>query len=153
MSFVTRSAAGRTSPHAADNAASRRTRHWRPTAPRAWSPPHADPKLKSARRYTNRSAAERRPALIARGDTEEGFPAERTLREIRKRRNDRLKRIQKGKPLKKTDGTEAIVAHVKEVREQVRNDAETRVFAMEPKAKVALGDDVRGGKNQDGRPR
>ena len=91
--------------------------------------------------------------MIARGDSEEGLPAERTLREIRKRRNDRLKRIQKGKPLKKTDGTEAIVAHVKEVREQVRNDAETREIAMDPKAKVALGDDVRGGKNQDGRPR
>jgi Rhodopirellula transposase DDE domain len=55
--------------------------------------------------------------------------------------------------LKKTDGTDAIFAHVKEMREQVRNDAEALEIAMDTKAKVALGEYVRGGKNPDGRPR
>jgi transposase len=111
---------------------------------------HADPELKSARRYTNLSAAEVRHALIHRGYSAEELPAERTLRDILNRMNYRLKRIQKGKPLKKTDETDAIFAHVKQVREQVRNDAETLEISMDTKAKVALGEYVRGGKNQDG---
>ena len=39
--------------------------------------------------------------------------------------NYRLKRIQKGKPLKKTKETDAIFANVKQVKEQVRDDPET----------------------------
>jgi transposase len=111
---------------------------------------HADPELKSARRDTNLSAAEVRQALIHRGYSAEELPAERTMRDILNRMNYRLKRIQKGKPLKRTDETDAIFAHVKEVREQVRNDAETLEISMDTKAKVALGDYVRGGKNQNG---
>jgi hypothetical protein len=114
---------------------------------------HADPELKSSRRYTNLSAAEVRAALIAKGYPEEGLPAERTLRDILNRMNYRLKRIQKGKPLKKTDATDAIFANVKQVRGQVRDEPETLEISMDTKAKVALGDYVRGGKNQDGRPR
>ncbi len=48
---------------------------------------YADPELKSARRYTNLSAAEVRDALIAKGYSEEGLPAERTLRDILNRMN------------------------------------------------------------------
>jgi hypothetical protein len=114
---------------------------------------HADPELKSSRRYTNLSAAEGRAAWIAKSYPEEGVPAERTLRDILNRRNDRLKRIQKGKPLKKTDETDAIFAHVKQVRGQVWDEPETLEISRNTKAKVALGDDVRGEKNQDGRPR
>ncbi len=110
---------------------------------------HADPELKSARRYTNLSAAEVRDALIAKGYSEEELPAERTLRDILNRMNYRLKRIQKGKPLKKTDATDAIFANVKQVQEQVRNDPEALEISMDTKAKVALGEYVRGGKNQD----
>ena len=39
--------------------------------------------------------------------------------------NYRLKRIQKGKPLKKTKETDAIFANVKEVQQQARSDPET----------------------------
>ena len=63
--------------------------------------------------------------------------------------NYRLKRLQKGKPLKKAEETEAIFANVKEVQNQVRNDPETLEISMDTKAKVAVGDYVRGGKNQD----
>src|SRR5512135_1971115 len=114
---------------------------------------HADPELKSSRRYTNLSAAEVRHALITKGYSEEDLPAERTMRDILNRMNYRLKRIQKGKPLKKTDETDAIFAHVKEVREQVRDDAETLEISMDTKAKVGLGEYARGGKNQDRCPR
>jgi transposase len=63
---------------------------------------HTDPELKTERRYTNLSAAEVRQALLDRGYAPEGVPSERTMRDILNRMNYRLKRIQKGKPLKKT---------------------------------------------------
>ncbi len=66
---------------------------------------HADPELKSSRRYTNLSAAEVRQALIDKGHPEGSLPAERTMRDILNRMNYRLKRPQKGKPLKKTEPT------------------------------------------------
>jgi hypothetical protein len=110
---------------------------------------HADPELKSARRYTNLSAAEVRAALIEKGYSAGELPAERTMRDILNRMNYRLKRIQKGKPLKKTKPTDAIFANIKEVRDQVRDDPETLEISMDTKAKVALGDYARGGKNPD----
>ena len=118
---------------------------------RAIAEPHsyADPSLKSSRRYTNLSAAEVLEALIARGHPEADLPAERTMRNILNRMNYRLKRIRKGKPLKKTDQTDAIFANVKAVREEARDDPETLEISMDTKAKVALGEYVRGGKNPD----
>ena len=118
---------------------------------RAIVEPHtyADPGLKSARRYTNLSAAEVRAALIVRGHAEEDLPSERTMRDILNRMNYRLKRIQKGKPLKKTPETDAIFANVKRVRDEVRDDPEALEISMDAKAKVALGDYVRGGKGAD----
>jgi hypothetical protein len=110
---------------------------------------HADPELKSSRRYTNLSAAEVRAALIARGYPQPELPSERTMRDILNRMNYRLKRIQKGKPLKKTQQTDAIFANVKQVREQARSDPEALEISMDTKAKVALGDYARGGKNPD----
>ena len=122
---------------------------------RAIVEPHTqtDPELKSARRYTNLSAAEVRDALIQKGYPKEELPSERTLRDILNRMNYRLKRIQKGKPLKKTPQTDAIFANVEAVRQQARDDPEALEISMDAKAKVALGDYVRGGKNPDRRRR
>ena len=109
----------------------------------------ADPELKSSRRYTNLSAKEVREALLAKGYSKKEVPAERTLRDILNRMNYRLKRIQKGKPLKKTEDTDAIFANVAAVKAEVRGDPETLEISMDTKAKVALGDYSRGGKNQN----
>src|SRR3954453_9504767 len=118
---------------------------------RAIVEPHtyADPGLKSARRYTNLSAAEVRDALVQKGYPKEALPSERTMRDILNRMNYRLKRIQKGKPLKKTKETDAIFANVKQVKAQMRDDPEALEISVDTKAKVALGDYARGGKNQD----
>lgn len=114
--------------------------------------PHtqADPELKSERRYTNLSARE----LLERLQTEKGYvdddlPSERTMRDILNRMGYRLKRIQKGKPLKKTAETDAIFANVKAVREQVKNDPGTLEVSVDTKAKVNEGEYARGGKNAD----
>jgi Rhodopirellula transposase DDE domain len=119
---------------------------------RAIVEPHtyADPGLRSARRYTNLSAAEVRAALSARGHAEEGLPCERTMRDILNRMNYRLKRIQKGKPLKKVPETDAIFANVKRVRGEAPDDPGTLEISMDAKAKVALGDYVRGEKARPG---
>lgn len=114
---------------------------------------YADPELKSSRRYTNLSAAEVRRALIERGHAEADLPGERTMRDILNRMNYRLKRIRKGKPLKKTEETDAIFANLNAVREEVKDDPETLEISMDTKAKVSLGEYVRGGKNPDRRPR
>lgn len=119
---------------------------------RAIVEPHtqADPELKSSRQYTNLTAAELREALIAQGYAAEALPKERTLRDILNRMNYRLKRIQKGKPLKKTQDTDALFANVKAVRNAARNDPETLEISIDTKAKVGLGDYARGGKKSDG---
>jgi hypothetical protein len=119
---------------------------------RAIVEPHtqADPELKSARRYTNLSAAEVRQALIDKGYAAQSLPKERTLRDILNRMNYRLKRIQKGKPLKKTKETDAIFANVQAVRQEVRDDPQTLEISIDTKAKLPVGDYVRGGKKSDG---
>jgi hypothetical protein len=118
--------------------------------------PHTqtDPELKSDRRYSNLSAAEVRQALIAQKHyREEDLPAERTIRDILNRMNYRLKRIQKGKPLKKLPQTDAIFANIDKVKSECRGDPQTLEISMDTKAKVALGDYSRGGKNPDQRGR
>ncbi len=110
---------------------------------------HADPELKSSRRSSNLSAAEVRAALIEKGHPRGELPGERTMRDILNRMNYRLKRLRKGKPLRKTEQTDAIFANVRAVREEVRDDPTTLEISMDTKAKVALGDYVRGGKNPD----
>ncbi|MHC5542380.1 ISAzo13-like element transposase-related protein, partial [Singulisphaera rosea] len=94
-----------------------------------------------------------RRALLERGHAEADLPSERTLRDILNRMNYRLKRIQKGKPLKKTEETDAILANVNAVREGVKDDPETLEISMDTKAKVSLGEYARGGENPDRRPR
>jgi len=115
--------------------------------------PHtqADPELKSPRRYTNLSAAEVLRALQQdKGYATTDLPSERTMRDILNRLGYRLKRIQKGKPLKKTEETDAIFANVKAVRAEVKNDPSILELSMDTKAKVNEGDYARGGKNPDG---
>ena len=122
---------------------------------RAIVEPHtqADPELKSARRYSNLSAANVLEALqIKKGYTPENLPSKRTMRDILNRMNYRLKRIQKGKPLQKTPQTNAIFANVKTVKAEIKSP-ETLEISMDTKAKVNEGDYARGGKNPDRRGR
>jgi hypothetical protein len=115
--------------------------------------PHtqADPELKSDRHYTNLSAREVRERLQTQKEyADADLPSERTMRDILNRMGYRLKRIQKGKPLKKTAETDAIFANVKAVREEMKDDPATLEISMDTKAKVNEGDYARGGKNPDG---
>ena len=122
---------------------------------RAIVEPHtqADPELKSARRYSNLSAANVLEALqIKKGYPKENLPSKRTMRDILNRMNYRLKRIQKGKPLKKTPQTNAIFANVKAVKAEIKGP-DTLEISMDTKAKVNEGDYARGGEKPDRRGR
>lgn len=122
---------------------------------RAIVEPHtqADPELKSARRYSNLSAAEVLAALqTKKGYAKESLPSPRTMRDILNRMNYRLKRIQKGKPLKKTPQTNPIFANVKAARAEIKGP-EVLEISMDTKAKVNEGDYARGGKNPNRRGR
>src|SRR5271155_5933463 len=122
---------------------------------RAIVEPHtqADPELKSARRYSNLSAANVLEALqIKKGYAKENLPSKRTMRDILNRMNYRLKRIRKSKPLKKTPQTNAIFANVKAVKAEAKGP-DTLEISMDTKAKVNEGDYARGGKNPDRRGR
>lgn len=111
----------------------------------------ADPELKSDRQYTNLSAREVRELLQSqKGYALADVPSERTMRDILNRMGYRLKRIQKGKPLKKTDETDAIFANVAAVRAEAKDDPQTLEISMDTKAKVSEGEYARGGKNADG---
>jgi hypothetical protein len=110
---------------------------------------YADPELKTSRRYSNLTAKEVREALAGRGYEAGDLPAERTMRDVLNRMNFRLKRVVKGKPLKKTKDTDAVFANVAAVREEVKGDPQTLEVSVDTKAKVAVGDYVRGGKMQD----
>ncbi len=111
---------------------------------------HADPELKTQQLYTNLSAAEVRAALVKRGYHEDQLPSERTLRDILNRMNYRLKRIQKGKPLKKTEETDAIFENVHAAREKYQDDPATLEISVDTKTKVSLGEYVLGGGNKNG---
>jgi len=56
------------------------------------------------------------------GYAADDLPSERTMRDILNRMGYRLKRIRKGKPLKKTARRNALFANVKAVREEMKND-------------------------------
>jgi hypothetical protein len=119
---------------------------------RAVVEPHtqADPELKSSRRYTNLSAREVLEALKRqKGYNDDRLPKERTMRDILNRMGYRIKRIQKAKPLKKTEDTDAIFANVHAARQESGNDSEALEISIDTKAKVNEGDYSRGGKKQD----
>ncbi len=110
---------------------------------------HADPELRSDRIYANLSAEEVHEALLQKGYTEDELPSVRTLRDILNRMKYRLKRIQKGKPLKKTEHTDAIFDNVHASREKFDADPEALQISIDTKTKVKLGEYSLGGKNQD----
>lgn len=106
-----------------------------------------DPELKSERRYLNLSSREVLAGLQANGWPAADLPSERSMRRILNRLGYRLKRIQKGRPLKKTAETDAVFANINAVKASCRGDPNTLEISADTKAKVAIGQYSRGGKN------
>jgi hypothetical protein len=118
---------------------------------RALAEPHtqADPQMKSALRYTRLTAAALRQALIKeKGYRTKQLPSNRTLQRMLNRLGYRLKRIQKTKPLKKIEQTDAILANIQQRHEQASHAAETLEISIDTKAKVNLGEYSREGQTR-----
>jgi hypothetical protein len=112
---------------------------------------HADPELKSDRRYTDLAAREVLERLRAdKGYAAADLPSERSMRDILNRMGYRLTRIRKGRPFKKVAATDAVFANVQAVREEAKDDPTVLEISVDTKAKVAEGEYARGGKNADG---
>ena len=115
---------------------------------RAVVEPHtqADPEMKSARCYPNLSAREVSEALRSqKGYAEDRLPKERTMRDVLNRLGYRLRRIQKAKPLKKTEDADAIFDNGRAVRQESGTDPTALEISIDTKAKVHQGDYSRGG--------
>ena len=112
---------------------------------------HADPELRTDRRYTDLAAREVRARLRTdKGYQPADLPSERTMRDILNRMGYRLARVRKATPVKKTATTDAIFANVAAARAEATADPEALEISVDTKAKVAEGEYVRGGKNPDG---
>ncbi len=108
---------------------------------------HADPELRTDRRYTDLATREVRDRLRTdKGYAEADLPSERSMRDILNRMGYRLARVRKARPLKKTADTDAIFANVGAVRAAAASDPTVLEISMDTKAKVAEGAYVRGGK-------
>jgi len=113
--------------------------------------PHSqqDPKFQSPFLYTRITAAAMRQALIEhKGWTDEQLPHVNTIGVILNRLGFKLRRVQKAKPVKKVQETDAIFENVQ--RENAASDARTDSLriSIDTKAKVDLGEFSRGGQSR-----
>jgi len=101
----------------------------------------ADPSLKTPFRYTRTTAAGLRAALMKeKGWRDEELPCVSTLGNMLHRMGYRLRRVQKTKPLKKIEETDAIFANVHALNKQADADPNALRISVDVKARVAVGD-------------
>ncbi len=109
-----------------------------------------DPKFQTPFAYTRITAKAVREALIEyKGYSDEHLPTIRTISEILNRLGYKLKRVQKAKPVKKVQETDAIFDNVHQVNRAADEDPEALRISMDTKAKVNIGEFSRGGEARD----
>jgi hypothetical protein len=109
----------------------------------------ADPKFQSPFLYTRMTAKAVRRALIdQKGWTDEELPHVNTIGEILNRLGIKLRPVQKTKPLKKIEETDAIFANVRQENQAADDDRAVVRISMDAKAKVAVGDFSRDGQSR-----
>jgi hypothetical protein len=109
----------------------------------------ADPKFQSPFLYTRMTAKAVRQALIdQKGWTDEELPHLNTIGEILNRLGIKLRPVQKTKPLKKIQETDAIFANVRQENQTADDDPEVIRISIDAKAKVAVGDYSREGESR-----
>ena len=111
--------------------------------------PHsqADPKFQSDLVYTGITAEAVRNALINNKGYKDGeLPAAGTVLNIINRLGFTLKKVQKSKPLKKTDETDAIFGNVRKANIGSDSSPQSLRISVDTKAGVKIGELSRGGK-------
>jgi hypothetical protein len=105
-----------------------------------------DPKFQSPFLYTRITAQGMRTALIEqKGWHEEDLPCEKTIGNILNRLGYRLRRVQKAKPVKRVEETDAIFENVRRENHAADQRDDSLRISIDTKAKVDLGDFSRGG--------
>ena len=90
-----------------------------------------------------------RQALIEqKGWRAEDLPCENTIGNILNRLGYRLRRVQKAKPVKRVQQTNAIFENVREANKAADQREEALRISIDTKAKVDLGDFSRGGQTR-----
>lgn len=113
----------------------------------------ADPKFQSPFLYTRMTAKAMRQALIDhKGWTNEDLPCENTIGVIMNRLGYKLRRVQKTKPVKKVEDTDAIFGNVKQRNQAADDDEETLRISADTKAKVKVGEFSRAGESRGEEP-
>jgi len=110
-----------------------------------------DPKFQSPFLYTRITAKGMRQALIEqKGWHDEDLPCENTIGNILNRLGYRLRRVQKAKPVKRIEETEAIFESVRRHNQASDEREDSLRISIDTKAKVDLGDFSRGGQAREG---
>jgi hypothetical protein len=105
-----------------------------------------DPKFQSPFLYTRITAKAMREALIEqRGWPDEDLPCENTIGNILNRLGYRLRRVQKAKPQKRVDQTDAIFENVRRANQASDDREDSLRISIDSKAKVDLGEFSREG--------
>lgn len=107
-----------------------------------------DPRFKSEKQYVKMSISQIKKALIKTGKYDDNSFSNSYLNNLVNNMGFGLKKVQKTKPLKKIDETDAIFENVKKKKEEAMNDDKTALISLDTKDKVLLGAFSRGGKNR-----
>jgi hypothetical protein len=110
--------------------------------------PHsqADPKFQTTFAYTRITAKAVRQALIEqKGYRPQDLPSERTICTMLNRMGYRLRRVQKTKPIKRIEETDAIFENVDRINAESDAREDSLRISIDGKAKLKIGDFSRGG--------
>ena len=107
-----------------------------------------DPRFKSEKQYVKMSIQEIKKRLIKTGKYSNKSFSNSSLNNIVNQMGYKLKKVQKIKPLKKIEETDAIFENVQKKKQEAMEDKYTALISLDTKDKVLLGPFSRGGKNR-----
>jgi hypothetical protein len=110
-----------------------------------------DPKFDSERLYTRLTTKEIRNQLIQKNVTDKELPTNQTLNNKINELGYSMKRVQKVKPLKKINETDAIFEKLHEIHNETADDDTILRISIDAKATVKIGNYSRNGKSRNGR--
>lgn len=111
-----------------------------------------DPKFDSQRLYTRLTTKEvRNQLIIQKSYKDDELPTNQTINNIINELGYNMKKVQKVKPLKKIEETDAIFDKIREINNEFKNDETVLRLSIDAKATVKIGNYSRNGKSRNGR--
>jgi hypothetical protein len=108
-----------------------------------------DPKFQSAFAYTRVTGKKIREVLIQeKGYRDEELPHPRTFQRILNRLGYRLRRVQKARPIKKIEETDAIFDNVEQANQESDQRGDSLRISIDSKAHLKIGELSRGGESR-----